>query len=182
MLLGTEMLWPILLLLLGIFLVFLEVLIPSGGILTVLAGAALIGSIVLAFAHGGTWSGIGMITAVGIGVPLTVGFAFKILPRTPFGRLLILPQPEPDHFDARTEKDRERELLVGKVGRTLTQLRPAGVVEIDGKRVDTVAEGVVIDPGKLVRVIAVEGRRVIVREIDENKLVDSQGSETEEQA
>jgi membrane-bound serine protease (ClpP class) len=53
--------------------------------------------------------------------------------------------------------------LVGKTGRTLTLLRPAGRAEIDGEPVDVVAEGAYIPKGTTVEVTAVRGRRLVVK-------------------
>ena len=61
-----------------------------------------------------------------------------------------------------------QEGLVGKTGKTTTDLRPAGTAWIEGRPVDEVAEGVFLKKGEMVRVIAVEGMRVVVRRIDEN--------------
>jgi membrane-bound serine protease (ClpP class) len=66
----------------------------------------------------------------------------------------------------------ERPELLEKTGTALTPLRPAGTAVIDGKRVDVVTEGQMIERGTPVRVIAVEGMRVVVREFNstQNKL------------
>ncbi|MTI81480.1 MAG: hypothetical protein FH758_11485 [Firmicutes bacterium] len=53
--------------------------------------------------------------------------------------------------------------LLGKEGVAVTKLRPAGAVEIEGKRIDVVTEGGYILPGSAVIVIKVEGSRVVVR-------------------
>ena len=55
--------------------------------------------------------------------------------------------------------------LVGKTGKTVTDLRPAGTAWIEGRPVDVVAEGVFLKKGETVRVIAVEGMRVVVRQV-----------------
>ena len=52
--------------------------------------------------------------------------------------------------------------LVGKEGIVLTQLRPAGTGDIDGVRLDIVSEGAFIEVGTCIRVIRVEGRRIVV--------------------
>jgi membrane-bound serine protease (ClpP class) len=53
--------------------------------------------------------------------------------------------------------------LLSREGTALTPLRPSGTAVIDGKRVDVVTEGEMIDKDKPVRVIKVEGGRVVVR-------------------
>jgi membrane-bound serine protease (ClpP class) len=53
---------------------------------------------------------------------------------------------------------------IGRQGRTLSDLRPAGGMVLDGKRLDVVSEGEYIDKGKTVTIVRVEGPRVVVRE------------------
>lgn len=59
----------------------------------------------------------------------------------------------------------ELQELLHKRGRAVTKLRPSGMVEIDGKRIDVVSEGAYIEPGTEVIVIAVEGIRVVVKPV-----------------
>ncbi|MCL1916872.1 MAG: hypothetical protein FWG14_00940 [Peptococcaceae bacterium] len=49
-----------------------------------------------------------------------------------------------------------------KDGHAMTVLRPAGTAMIDGDRLDVVTEGDYIGQGEAVRVVAVEGVRIIV--------------------
>ncbi len=53
--------------------------------------------------------------------------------------------------------------LVGETGRTVSTLRPAGIADFDGERVDVVSEGGYIEADTIVIAIKVEGRRVIVK-------------------
>lgn len=59
-------------------------------------------------------------------------------------------------------------VLEGKAGTAVTMLRPAGMAEIDGRRVDVVSEGGFIDADSEITVIKVEGSRVVVRIKEEN--------------
>lgn len=52
--------------------------------------------------------------------------------------------------------------LIGKEGIAFTTLRPGGTAEIDGKRVDVVADSEYIDQGTKIRVLRVEGIKVVV--------------------
>ncbi len=56
------------------------------------------------------------------------------------------------------------ELLNG-TGTALTQLRPSGIADINGQRVDVVTEGDLIERGAQIKVVAVEGARIVVREV-----------------
>lgn len=55
--------------------------------------------------------------------------------------------------------------LLEQQAQTLTAMRPAGVIEVNGERIDAVSEGSFIEKGKTVQVIKVEGSRIVVREI-----------------
>ncbi len=55
--------------------------------------------------------------------------------------------------------------LVGREGVAASALRPSGIVKIEGRRVDVVSRGEMIAQGAKVRVIEVEGNRVVVREV-----------------
>ncbi len=53
--------------------------------------------------------------------------------------------------------------LVGKTGTTVTALRPSGIVEIDGERMNVSTYGNFIEAGKEIVVAAVEGLNVFVK-------------------
>lgn len=52
--------------------------------------------------------------------------------------------------------------LIGKTGTACTMLRPAGIIEIEGERINVVTGGDFIEPGAQVQVIKVEGNRIVV--------------------
>ena len=152
---------PILLLILGLLLVAAEVFFPSMGILALMASASVGTAVVLAFLHVGVNAGIAFLLAVLVLVPLTLLMAFKLLPKTPLGKRLILAGPTFDETSG-TAVTKGLESLVGREGKALSTLRPAGVASIDGKRVDVVTQGVMIEKGTPVKVARIEGNRVIV--------------------
>ncbi len=57
--------------------------------------------------------------------------------------------------------------LVGKTGIAFTTLRPGGTAEIEGKRVDVVAESEYITQGTKIKVLRVEGIKVVVTAVKE---------------
>ena len=161
----NALIWAILILILGLMLLIAELFLPSGGVLGLLAAAALVGSVLLAF-RSGSREGMVFMLLLAVAIPAVIGFGLQLWPKTPLGRRMLLARPKPEEFDPQDQHDHELSMLVGKVGRTITQLRPAGMTEFDGRRVDTIAEGMIIDAGTLVRVIGVQGRRVLVRKIE----------------
>jgi membrane-bound serine protease (ClpP class) len=53
----------------------------------------------------------------------------------------------------------------GREGEAATDLRPAGTVVVDGKRIDVVTSGELVARGSKVKVVKVEGNRVVVKAI-----------------
>lgn len=56
-----------------------------------------------------------------------------------------------------------KEDYLDKEGKTLSELRPSGYVDIDGERIDALSEGGYIPKNTLVKVIRVEGSKIFVR-------------------
>jgi membrane-bound serine protease (ClpP class) len=153
----------IILLLAGIILVILEALLPSGGIFGVLAAASLIGAVALGFMQSQR-TGLLVLLAVLICVPVLVLLGLKVLPRTPFGRKMTLSEHQWDRESrGRAGVDDENfESLRGKSGVTITALRPSGIAEIDGKRYSVVSESEMIEPSVEIVVKDVEGNNIII--------------------
>ncbi len=57
--------------------------------------------------------------------------------------------------------------LVGRKGSAVTVLRPAGIAEIDGVRLDVVTQGEFLSAGSALEVSAVEGNRIVVRAVSQ---------------
>jgi membrane-bound ClpP family serine protease len=68
------------------------------------------------------------------------------------------------------EQEERHRQMVGKIGETVTTLNPAGIVRIDGHRVHCQSEGMILDAGTPVRVIAARANSVVVRRIDPSTL------------
>jgi membrane-bound serine protease (ClpP class) len=155
--------YVIMLLLAGILLAFLETILPSGGLLGFLAVVTLIGSVILGFKQSPS-TGLVILLVVFILVPVLVLLGLKALPKTLVGRKMILAEPTMDKNSAdKARIDMENiEFLAGKTGLTVTELRPSGIAEIDGKRYSVVSEGEMIGPSIEVLVKYVEGNNIIV--------------------
>jgi membrane-bound serine protease (ClpP class) len=152
----------------GLLLLAAEMFIPSG-VLSVLAICALVGGVVLAFLNDESeyhYHGWFALVLVFIAVPVMIGLIFHFLPRSALGRQLTLSGTEEDATLASMPVNLELEQLRGQIGRALSALRPAGVVDFGGRRIDTITEGMMVEPGQLVRCIDVKAGRVIVRPVD----------------
>ena len=59
----------------------------------------------------------------------------------------------------------DKSRFLGAIGVCVTDLRPAGTITVEGEPVDVVTEGSFVKQGDIVKVINVDGSRVLVRQI-----------------
>src|SRR4051812_21241160 len=132
--------WAILLLLSGCALVVLEVFIPSGGIISILAAVAFIASILIASWEGpttGPATGFMFAAITLFAVPSLVAIAFKYWPKTKMGKAFLGELPREDEV----VPDDPRRGLIGRVGVARSKMLPSGAIEIDGQMVDAMTQG-----------------------------------------
>src|SRR5262245_3196458 len=119
----------------GLVLMLAELVLPTGGILPGLGGVSVIGGIVLAFAQGGLYAGLATTAVVFVAVP-AIGLLIRYLwPRTQLGEMAHAAA-DPDATVAAMPVNVELEQLRGRYGRAVSPLRPSGVVDFDGRRID----------------------------------------------
>ena len=75
------------------------------------------------------------------------------------GLILDEKQRNCDGYTGSSDKNE----LIGAIGVCATDLRPSGTITVDGEPVDVVTEGGFVNKGNIVKVIGVEGSRVVVR-------------------
>jgi membrane-bound serine protease (ClpP class) len=102
-----------------------------------------------------------------LGSLLLVFLVVRYLPNIPVLNRLILKQQEEGELATTPDYPLHAELqaLLGAIGVAATPLRPAGKTQFGDAFVDVVAEGSYITPGTRVRVVEVEGNRVVVKEV-----------------
>ncbi len=143
------------LLIVGAVFLLIETLLP--GIVAGVAGLlCLVAGVALAYSRLG--AGVGSLILMGLLLVLGVGTALwiKYLPRSPLARRFIAKRTIGDIDAGKPD-------LLQQTGVAQSPLRPSGVAIINGRRVDVITEGSMIEPGAPVRVVAVEGMRVVVR-------------------
>jgi membrane-bound serine protease (ClpP class) len=148
----------------GFLLLAAELIFPSG-LLSVLALCAIGVGVALTFSHS-TSTGVVTLLVVFIALPLVGSVMLRYWRRSPFGKHLFLQTPPEGDTLASTPVNQELSGLIGRYGRTVSDLRPSGVTNFDGRRIDTITEGLMVDAGQWVRCIDVRAGRVIVRPVD----------------
>jgi len=99
-----------------------------------------------------------------IGTTLLIYLLSKVLPKTSMWNRLILFK-KLDEKSGYTTSAPDFSHLVGNTGVAMTDLRPSGTIIVDEKRYDVVTGGEFLDHGTNVKVVEVEGSKVVVREI-----------------
>jgi membrane-bound ClpP family serine protease len=159
----NTLVWVLALLLIGLAVMVLEVFVPSGGVLGFLSVVAILAAIVMAFVQQGMAFGLAVAGVAFVAVPAVLALAFRWFPDTPLGRRVLPPPPEPDEVLPDADRRRAVRGLVGRRGRTTSELVPWGTVDVDGVRCDAMSESGPIPQDALVEVTAVQGAAVVVR-------------------
>lgn len=152
----------IILLIVGIGLIIAEFFV-AGGILGVLGVGSIIGSLFLAgydLKHMSISVSIAFIVAV---IAAIVLFKSIGMERGLFRHIVLRERITTEEGYISSVS---REELLHQVGHTLTPLRPSGTAEFNGERLDVVSEGNFIPEGKQVKIVYVEGVRIVVRQIN----------------
>jgi membrane-bound ClpP family serine protease len=157
------------LLLTGALLLLAELFITSGGVLMVLGLGGLIVGLVFLFRYD-TWVGIYGLVGVLASGPLLLGMLFWLWPYTTISQMASTGQGEQAEDALAVPMDLQQ--FKGRYGKTITALRPAGMVDFDGRRIDSLTEGMMVEAGRWVRCIEVSGNRVIVRQVDKPNSLD----------
>lgn len=169
------LLWAFLLLGASLVLLFLELFVPSGGLIGMLAGVTALGSVICFFRYDATWGVVATCSYLILG-PIIGVFAFKLWLNSPLARNMILGGTDPANADldensamssehARQERLAQLRQLIGAHGTAVTPLRPVGTVKINGQRLDAMAEAGVIDSGTPVVVTDVYDNQIKVRAV-----------------
>ena len=153
----------ILLFVFGMGLLIVEAFMPGFGLPGIAGSIMEIAVIVLTYINHGGLAALGVTVCIlaimGIGVSLVLRSASK-------GRLSRSPMVLNDTQDASVlDVSEDLKVFIGKEGVTTTVLRPIGMAEFDGMRLNVEADGEFIPKDTPVTVHRVDGRNVIVRKL-----------------
>ena len=144
----------------GLLAIIVEIFIP-GGVVGTMGGLAVLAAVILGFAHSATL-GVVLLVAGVILVPVCLVGAMNLAPKLPFSKELFL-QESLDAEKGYVSQEEGLEALEGREGVATTDLRPSGMADIEGKRTDVVTDGEMIEKGTQIKVVHVEGNRVVVQ-------------------
>ncbi len=155
-----ELFLPIALILVGLALIAVEVyLVPGFNVVGVFGFVVILFAIGYAFSETGFTGGLYAI----IGTVVVGGGLFYLMWTSGAWDRFVLATNLRSDDDSVARESEHRAKYLGKSGIAMTPLRPTGVAEIDGERIEVVTEGEFIASGSKVRVVAMDRRRFFVR-------------------
>ena len=164
---GQWLVYGLVLLVVAVALFAIEVFLPTGGVLGVMAGLAAVAGVFCFFKMNTTAGAIGA-GVVLLATPVLLVLAIKIWPDTPFGQWVTNADEQPRQTGpaadgASATPDGHTSIAPGDTGRTVTGLRPVGVCTLNGRRRECFARSGSIDADVEVEVVSVTGHDVYVR-------------------
>ena len=147
----------VVLLIVGAVLLLLEIVLP--GMIAGIAGLfCLAAGVILGYRKFDTPTG-NLISLIVLGGLIAGAFLWlRFFPQSRAGRIFVSQRVIGDIGTTRPE-------LLQQTGTAISALRPSGMALINGQRIDVVTEGPHIENGVSVKIVAVEGLRVVVRAV-----------------
>jgi len=150
----------------GIALLTVEVFLPGFGL------PGISGVILCGLSIGITWANFGGLAALGITIVVlaVVAIAVSIALRSAAGGRLsksgvILKDTESQEAGYLASEDLN--VFMGREGLTTTVLRPTGIAEFDGVRLNVMSEGEFMPQNTSVRIVTVDGSKIVVKAVSE---------------
>ena len=139
----------------GAILLLLETILP-GAVAGIAGVICLVAGVVLAYRDLGVGTGNFVSLVVILGLLAGTVLWIRQFPKSRFTKHLV-------SHNTVGEIRNERPELLHQTGVALSTLRPSGTAVINNHRVDVISEGPLIEPNTPIKVVAIEGIRVVVR-------------------
>lgn len=146
----------------GVILLIAEIVLPTGGVLVVGSLLFFALGVGIILAQGTTTEAVVAMAGLAVGLPAAGFVAVSAWRRMSIGSIL----PEDSTAIGSVPGLTELASLKNRTGKTVSPMRPSGTVDFDGRRVDAMTEGGMLDSGVWVRCVAVKGGKVVVRQMD----------------
>ena len=148
--------------LLGIGLLMLEAFMPGFGAPGITGIVLEVITLVLTWYTHGPMATLGMLLVVLSVLAIAISVSLRSVAS---GKLknskIILNDTESNEAGYRSNEDMQ--VFLDRIGMTTTVLRPTGMADFDGVRLNVVSEGDFVPSGEKVQVIRIEGSRIVVR-------------------
>jgi membrane-bound ClpP family serine protease len=149
---------PVILQVAGIGIIIAEIIIPSGGILSILAVGLFVYSLHMIFTGISVASGMVVLIIDLITIPVLIILGLKFIARSPVTLRETLSREQ-----GVSSQSKDMDQFLGLEGTALTDLRPAGMALLSEQRTDVVTRGEYLEKGTPIIVVKVTGNQIIVK-------------------
>lgn len=156
---GVAGLLELLLFISGILLIVIELYVPGFGFWGISGAGCILASFFLTL--GGNMLAVNLLSVSLVAAILIFLVMLRFLPSSKLWSDLMLKESET--LQAGFSSSHDYSHYIGREGIVISFLRPSGMIDIDGTHLNVVSEGQYIEPGTTVKVVSVEGSRIVVR-------------------
>jgi membrane-bound serine protease (ClpP class) len=148
----------------GVVLLAAEFFLPTGGVFVVVGVGLIAAAIGVILYYGSTMEGVAAVIAACIGLPIAANLLLYAWQR--MSKQVSLDSETVTATVANTPEAAQLEQFKGRYGKTVSPMRPSGMVEIDGRRLDALTEGMMLDADVWVKCVGTKAGWVVVRRVD----------------
>jgi membrane-bound ClpP family serine protease len=149
---------PVILQFAGIGIIIAEIIIPSGGILSIVAVGIFVYSLYMVFTGISIAAGTVVLIIDLITIPILIILGLKFIAHSPVTLKETLSREQ-----GVSSQSKDMDQFLGLEGTALTDLRPAGMALLSEQRIDVVTRGEYLEKGTPIIVVKVTGNQIIVK-------------------
>jgi membrane-bound serine protease (ClpP class) len=161
--LGPTAIPTIICLIFGLLMLAVEMFTPGVGVAGATGLLALIAVVIMQLGWGSPRVALYIIAITLLIIILAIIWIIRSLQRGKLSKSFLVLKDQSDGASV-PEIAVAKQELVGKSGITVTPLRPSGIADIEGRRVDVLAAGSFLEKNKQIIVVRAEGMHILVRE------------------
>ena len=150
--------------LLGMVLLIVEVFMPGFGLPGITGIILELGCIILTYVSHGSMAALGVTLIILAVIAIAISVALRSANKGRLSRSAVI-LTETESVEEGYVAAKDMDVFLGKTGMTTTVLRPTGMAEFDGVKLNVQSDGEYIAKGVTIRVDHVEGARVVVRRV-----------------
>lgn len=161
--LGPTAIPTIICLIFGLLMLAVEMFTPGVGVAGATGLLSLIAVVIMQLGWGSPRVALYIIAITLLIIILAIIWIIRSLQRGKLSKSFLVLKDQSDGVSV-PDVVNAKQNLVGKTGVVITPLRPSGIAEIDGRRVDVLTAGSFIEKNKPIIVVRAEGMHILVRE------------------
>ena len=149
----------------GLGLLILEMFLPGFGIPGISGIVLMIISAILVWVEAGALAALGMMVVCIALVAIALSIALKSASSGKLSKSQLILQDSVKNGEEKSSSE-DLSVFLGKEGVAHTVLRPSGIAEFSGVRLNVVSEGGYIAQNQAVKIEKIEGNRIVVRALE----------------